>query len=282
LSSTIPSHLDDQQRESIDAQTSSILRELNGNISNLSSAVSLQYDTAQKILEKKYGKPTGLLWRWAAGDGDTPDAGKPAEQIDEEGRVKTTKGFREGVLWYLNKKLEAALRTQQEMVEIRLERERQRQLSVLYDKSNSNVKLQSELTNGDSYSSIDLLAHDKYNPATNEYADGGEELSPEQMQLFEEENRGLFEHLNDQLAKVTQAEKSLIEISTLQQTLVGHLNVQGEMIGQLVDDASNTDENVRRGNKELKRATERSSTAKMVFWGTAGLCSFLVFWDLIF
>ena len=103
----------------------------------------------------------------------------------------------------------------------------------------------------------------------------GQELSEEQMQLFEEENRGLFEHLNDQLAKVTQAEKSLMEISSLQQTLVGHLSVQGEMIGQLVEDASNTDENVRKGNKELKRASERSSTAKGRLLGNGWIVFFL-------
>ena len=282
--SNVPTHLDDSQRESIDSQTSAVLREINGNITNLSSAVSIQYDTSTKLLEKKYGKPSGVLWKWAAGDGDVPDAGKGAQQLDNEGRMKTTKSFREGVLWYLNKNLETALGTQQEMVEIRLDRERQRQMSVLYDQRNSNVKLQREpeMVNGE-YGNIDLRGHDTYNPASDPYAQSqGQELSEEQMQLFEEENRGLFEHLNDQLAKVTQAEKSLMEISSLQQTLVGHLSVQGEMIGQLVEDASNTDENVRKGNKELKRASERSSTAKAVFWGTAGLCSFLVVWDLIF
>jgi len=36
------------------------------------------------------------------------------------------------------------------------------------------------------------------------------------------------------------------------------------------------------GNKELKKASERKSTAKAVFYGTTGLCVFLVAWDLIF
>ena len=280
----VPSHLDDTQREAIDSQTSSVLREINGNITNLSSAVSLQHDTATKVLEKKYGKPTGLLWRWTGGDGDAPDAGKSKKQLDEEGRVKTTKEWREGVLWYLNKKLETAVSSQQEMVEIRLERERQRQMSVLYDQRNKNVRLEREpeTVNGE-YGNIDLRGHDKYNPAPDQYHEsGGQELSPEQMQLFEQENSALFNHLNDQLAKVTQAEKSLMEIGSLQQTLVGHLSVQGEMIGQLVDDAADTEGNVKRGNKELKKASERGSTAKMVCWASAGLCSFLIVWDLIF
>lgn len=78
------------------------------------------------------------------------------------------------------------------------------------------------------------------------------------------------------------AEKSLLEISSLQQTLVSHLATQEEYISQLVTDAATTSENVSRGNKELKRATERRSTAQLVFWGTVGLCTWLVVWDAIF
>ncbi|RMD42910.1 hypothetical protein DV735_g2228, partial [Chaetothyriales sp. CBS 134920] len=285
LGSDVPTHLDDDQREEIDRQTSSVLSDINGNITNLASAVSLQYDTAQKVVEQKYGKPSGLLWKWAAGDGDTPDAGKSEQQLEEEGRAKTTRGFRDGVLWYLNKKLEQAVGLQQEMVQARLGRERQRQMSVLYDKSNRHVRLPSDRTLiGSSDGTRDLRAHDTWPGASaaGSELEAEEALSPEQMQLFEEENRGLLEHVNDQLARVTQAEKSMVEISSLQQTLATQLSVQGDAINQLVEDASKTDENVRRGNRELQRATARSSTAKGVFWATTALCSFLLVWDLIF
>jgi t-SNARE complex subunit (syntaxin) len=78
------------------------------------------------------------------------------------------------------------------------------------------------------------------------------------------------------------AEKSLLEISSLQQTLVSHLATQEEYIEQLVTDASTTTSNIGQGNKELKRATQQRSTAQAVFWGTVGLCTWLVVWDLIF
>ncbi|KIX02284.1 uncharacterized protein Z518_08223 [Rhinocladiella mackenziei CBS 650.93] len=278
----VPEHLNDSQREAIDGETSSVLRDLNNKIANLSSAVSLQHDTATKVLERKYGRPSGFLWRWAAGDGDPPDAGKSETQIEEEGRVRTTKFFRDGVLWYLGKRLKDAITVQQEMVEKRLEREQQKQLSVLYDPRNKDVRTSRDV-DLETYPDRDLRGHDEYKPWADPSQGGGEQdLSQEQLQLFEEENRGLFEHFNDQLAKVTQVEKSLMEISSLQQTLVGHLSVQGEMIGNLVTDAANTDENVRKGNRELKKASERGSTARLVFYATAGFCSFLVIWDLIF
>ena len=124
-----------------------------------------------------------------------------------------------------------------------------------------------------------------YNPAIDPSYDPNSiesQLSPEQLQLFASENSTLLNHYNDTLSKVTQAEKSILEIASLQQTLVSHLTTQGEMIEQLVMNAVNTDENVRRGNKELKKASERGSTAKMVFWTTVGICGFLVGWDLVF
>ncbi|KAL2443670.1 hypothetical protein ABEF95_009727 [Exophiala dermatitidis] len=289
----VPEYLNDSQREAIDRETSSVLREINGKITDLSSAVNLQHDTATKILEKNYGRPNGMLWRWAAGDQDMPDAGKSAQQIEEEGQVRMLKMFRDGVLWYLGKRLNDAVSVQQEMVEKRLERERQKQLSALYDPRNKGVRATLDVeptaaADGEFKEALpnrDLRGHDEYKPWTESGSTGShptQQLSAEQLQLFEEENRSIFEHFNDQLAKVTQVEKSLMDISSLQQTLVGHLSVQGEMIGNLVTDAANTDQNVRKGNRELKRASERGSTARLVFYATVGLCSFLVAWDLVF
>ncbi|KAL6246530.1 syntaxin ufe1 [Rhinocladiella similis] len=282
----IPEHLNDSQRETIDSETSSVLREINGRISDLSSAVDLQHDTARRVLEKRYGRPNGILWRWAAGDGDNTDAGKSSAQLDDEGRIWTTKTFRDGVLWYLGKRLKDAITMQQEMVEKRLDRERQKQMSVLYDPRNKGVNPSRDTTftasNREKYGNQDLRGHDEYKPWNDPTEARQQDLSAEQLQLFEEENKGIFEHFNNQMAKVTQVEKSLMEISSLQQTLVGHLNVQGEMIGGLVTDAASTDENVRKGNRELKKASERGSTARLVFYATAGFCSFLVVWDLIF
>ncbi|KAH0837013.1 hypothetical protein AYO21_08820 [Fonsecaea monophora] len=295
LGGEVPEHLNDAQREAIDSETSSVLRDINNKITNLTSAVTLQHDTASKVLERKYGKPDGFLWRWAAGDGDTPDAGKSPKQLDEEGQLRTTKMFRDGVLWYLNKYLKDAITTQQEMVEKRLEREQQKQMSILYNPRNKGVRASRDAETGTMNGgpeaptttlppTQDLRGHDDYKPWADSSQGGGveQELSPEQLQLFEEENRGIVEHFNDQLAKVTLVEKSLMEIGSLQQTLVGHLSVQGEMIDTLVQDAANTDENVRKGNRELKRASERGSTARLVFYATVGFCSFLVVWDLIF
>jgi t-SNARE complex subunit (syntaxin) len=74
----------------------------------------------------------------------------------------------------------------------------------------------------------------------------------------------------------------LAEISDLQSTLISHLATQTEQIDHLVADSFSTTENVEGGNKQLKKAAQRPSTARMTFYATTGLCAFLVLWDLIF
>ena len=77
------------------------------------------------------------------------------------------------------------------------------------------------------------------------------------------------------------AERSLYEISALQSTLAAHLDTQSAQVVQLVADSEATTENVGSGNKELKRAAERKSVARGVFWASCGLSLFLVGWDLL-
>lgn len=77
------------------------------------------------------------------------------------------------------------------------------------------------------------------------------------------------------------AERSLIEISELQTQLVANLETQAAHIDQLVADSLATAENVGGGNRELKKATERRSTAQMTFYAACGLSAFLIVWDLL-
>lgn len=67
----------------------------------------------------------------------------------------------------------------------------------------------------------------------------------------------------------------------MQTQLVQNLATQSAHIDMLVADSHLTAENVGGGNKELKRASERASTAKYVFYATCASCLFLVGWDLM-
>ncbi|KAF7503148.1 hypothetical protein GJ744_004290 [Endocarpon pusillum] len=267
------------------------------------------------------GGRNNVLWRWAAGGEDNADdgdesLGKSDEQLEAEGRASSIKTFREGVLWHLGWKLQGAVETQRRMVEVRAAREREKEKSVLWKMKTDAAAAGSTVEfgggggmgvgggqiprrtatagansmNGDI---IDYKMDGNYNPTlddsiTNRDRSGEEmdmdNLPPNLQQLFESENSTLLAHYNTTLSKIAQAEKSLLEISSLQSTLLTHLSTQGEMIEQLVQDAQGTGEDVRRGNRELKRAGERwgKGLARGVFWVTVGLCGFLVGWDLVF
>ncbi|PYI33879.1 hypothetical protein BP00DRAFT_391586 [Aspergillus indologenus CBS 114.80] len=304
--------LTDTDRTEIDTSTSHLLRQLSTSISTLASAETLRHETRAQLLRKKYGSRMGILGRWAAG-GDVPDvhAATPEQRAEEAAEENTTQ-LRAAVLWFLQRKLEAVVAVQRGMVEKRLERVRERERSVLYLSQQQQLAKEPGQRSPGSGQRLGPGTGEMMLPPGETQGQRLEEtelhaieaqLSPAQLQLFAEENDAMVKYYEDTLSKVRYvaflslsgglmclivgvcrrtAEKSLLEISSLQQTLVAHLSTQEEYIGQLVTDASNTHSNIGQGNKELKRASERRSTAQAVFWGTVGLCTWLVVWDLVF
>lgn len=299
----IPNYLSNPQRESIDTHTSTLLRDLSSNITNLRNAANLAHETARQRLDRKYGagnsKRKSLLFRWAAGEDSTNSnvAEDKESRAQEEGAEETRHNFRDGVLWYLNHKLAAALSTQQRMITIRLEREREKRASILYDEINRHVRLPQQENSNTAIDKVtqsststldfeDMQSHDLYDPSlaspTTHTTPTTSQLSEDQLLLFAHENSSLLNHYTSQLAQVTHAESSLLEISALQQTLLTHLSTQSEMIEHLVVDAQDTDQDLGKGNKELKRASERTRTARLVYHVTLWVCGGLIVWDLIF
>ena len=207
-----------------------------------------------------------------------------------------TRAVREAVLWFLRRTLEGAVEVQRGMVERRIERVREREKSVLYKSVSVSTAggagaggQQPQLQPQPQHDMDHHHHHHHHHTHTDattlsasELAAIEAQLTPHQLQLFAEENDSMLRHYEETLSKVQNAEKSLVEIASLQQTLVGHLATQEDFIGQLVSDASSTQTNVGAGNRELKRASEARSSAQVVFWGTVGLCTGLVVWDLIF
>ncbi|KAL5343844.1 hypothetical protein BJX70DRAFT_393266 [Aspergillus crustosus] len=335
--------------DNITTSTSTLLHTLSTSISNLSSAETLRHETHSTLLDKKYGrkrsKASNLLFQWAAGsalsdDQNASDAGKKAEQITDEQTEDLLRSVREGVLWFLRRRLEGTIELQRGMVEKRIERAKEREKSVFYKVATATATATAASPSSSGPSSarpfdredVAISAPSTYPDSaleltetqtkgfstldTAEVAAIEAELTPQQLQLFAEENDSMVKYYEETLSKVQyvsprsilvpfpspaqtnyqnhetkltlgkkknrNAEKSLLEISSLQQTLVSHLSVQEEYIGQMVNDASNTETNIGHGNRELKRASERRSAAQAVFWGTVGLCTWLVVWDAVF
>jgi syntaxin 18 len=86
-------------------------------------------------------------------------------------------------------------------------------------------------------------------------------------------------HNETDLRCYSTAENSLLEISSLQTQLATNLATQNSHIDNLLMDSLQTAENVDRGNKELKKAAEKSSMARSAFFGTVVFCGVVFVWD---
>ncbi|KAL8828207.1 MAG: hypothetical protein Q9170_006703 [Blastenia crenularia] len=280
------------QRDQLDAASKSLLRSLHASIHQLEEAENLRDETARKLQQHRHSRRYGIggaLGRWAAGDRDDGSYLSPEDRWEKLGR-ETLKAWRESVIWYLRKKLEGAGEVQRGMMEKRVQREVERSKSVLYksrgmkgvDVGLESIGEDSSFSPGRGQGVNGFVGQSRVAIEEDEKRKGEDGLSEDQVQLLREENEGMLRHYEDTLDQVRTAEKSMIEVSELQTTLVANLETQSSNIEQLVADSLNTTENIGSGNKELKRATERKSTARMVFFASCGLCAFLVTWDLVF
>ncbi|KAI9888208.1 MAG: hypothetical protein M1814_001093, partial [Vezdaea aestivalis] len=258
--------LSDAQREEIDAESKGTLRNLNAAIVDLAKAEEIRQEMEMTLSSKRRARAgLGTIGRWAAGGSAREKT--PAEQ-NEEARLNALKEHREGIIWYVRRKLELCSEVQRSMMERRIQREIEKNKSISY-------KYRGPTSMGQIQVSSPTVS-----TATNTLSRGGEtqdgriikqgyqqdldtqhNLSPEQLQLFAEENDSMVKHYEETLGQVRTAERSLIEISEQQTTLASHLEIQNAHIDQLVVDSVQTTENVGGGNKELKRAAERPSTA---------------------
>ncbi|KAK1700084.1 snare-complex protein syntaxin-18 N-terminus-domain-containing protein [Colletotrichum godetiae] len=285
-------HLTDHDREEVDANAKQMLRELNASITALNEAELLRRETETAVIRKKYVSRLGALGAWAAASdaGGDSDKGKTADHAAAEARARTIGQHRDEVIQSLRLGLQRCGRTQQDMMEVRLTREMEKNRSVLAKAGGGGAM--PEL--GGFYESMAKSA--AANKGTMGKAGGGlppvdegasssydprEGLTDEQIQMFEKGNQDMLQHYNSTLDKVRTAEKSLLEIAELQTLLVGNLATQSAHIEQLVADSENITADVGGGNKQLKKAAQRPSAARYTFFASAGLCTFLILWDLI-
>jgi hypothetical protein len=205
--STQSKPLTDTERDSIDSSTALLLRDLSTSIANLFTAESLRQETESGLLRKKHRAPSALL-RWAAGASalaNTPSENKSPEHIADEERARTLRTVRESILWFLRRGLERAAEAQRDMVEKRIERVREKEKSVLY-KSEAGGARPIPASVPVSVSGPGPATADPHlrgaTLSETETAAIEAELSPEQLQLFAEENDLMLRQYEDALSKV--------------------------------------------------------------------------------
>ena len=214
-------YLTDTQRDAIDQESKSTVRELDNSIRQIDDVEKIRIDTERQIAFKKYGRGTGIggaLGRWAAGGmaGENHIA-KSQEQVRDEQRRSAFDTHRKSVLWYLRQRLDRALETQRKMMEQRVEREIEKSKSVLWKVKKSAATSGQQAGEVDDYqhrgaANGSLRAGSGFDPTTEgsrisdlkngEAADIEARLSPEQLALFVEENNDMLKRYEDTLDQI--------------------------------------------------------------------------------
>lgn len=150
-------------------------------------------------MRKRAKQGLGALGRWAAGGAITA---KSVEEELEEAKANTVQAHRESIIWSLQNQLEECGRFQSSMMEIRLMREVEKSKSVLY-KTRASGPATNDYSgmNSSGAGSADYrgkASHDQ------EESNGAieQQLDPEQLQLFAQENQDMLKEYEDQLDKV--------------------------------------------------------------------------------
>lgn len=191
-------HLTDRQREEIDAETKQLLRDLNASIRNLADAEQLRQNTETTLTRKKYARlGLGALGSWAAGGaGHT----KSYHQEQEEARANALSMHRESVLWFLRQKLQECGSFQASMMEKRIMREVEKSRSVLAKSRSAPMAELGEFRDVP-VPPAQFPGSGAAHMETQQY-DPEQELTPEQIQMFEKENQNMLKHYESTLDQV--------------------------------------------------------------------------------
>lgn len=180
-----------------------MLRELNASIRRLADVEQARADIEGKLIQKKFVRGLGALGAWASGGAATS---KSPEHVEAEDRAKTISAHRDSVLWLLRHRLQGCVKTQQDMMEIRLMREMEKNRSILAKARGQDTVFSSNNGAGlvepghaadwkkDNSPPLPQDATPSYNPAN--------DLTPEQIQMFEKDNQDMLKHYESTLDQV--------------------------------------------------------------------------------
>jgi syntaxin 18 len=203
--------MSDADRKRIETDTKTLLTTLSSAIRDLSSAATADDEARKAISERTrskrgFGALGGTLGRWAAGtDGVLAPARTAAEKLEED-KQEGIRIHREGVLWFLQRRLEAAGEVQRDMVAVRLQRAVERNKSVMYRagmeldgpaRASMNISHSKGIDGQNNAAGVvEIERESSQQQSLNEL------LSPEQIQMFEKEQDSMVKFYNSELQKI--------------------------------------------------------------------------------
>ncbi|XP_068709226.1 syntaxin-18-like isoform X2 [Montipora capricornis] len=107
-----------------------------------------------------------------------------------------------------------------------------------------------------------------------------DELTPEEVQMFEMENKRLFTEMNSLVDEVRQIEGKVVEISQLQEVFSEKVLHQSAQIDKIHETAIGTTENVQGGNEQIREAIKNNASFRVWILFFLVMCSLsLLFLD---
>ncbi|ORX39330.1 snare-complex protein syntaxin-18 N-terminus-domain-containing protein [Kockovaella imperatae] len=251
-------HLTDRERDEIDLRGRMILRRCKDRVVALED---MEKARQKAILPKPVSSLYTLLPSLAPADGDSAII------------QNLVTAHRANIIWTLNDllaKLSAGLTDlQEERSKRREERTRTlggqaaKEAAAIEAKSKFSLFAPTSVPSSSSLSNGPALPDVLKGVIPDDEPPIESQLTPEQLQLFSNENNTLLEHMQSQLDSVLSAEKSLLEISALQTELVKHLMTQTEITDRLYDEAVGSVGDVGKANEQLKKARQRNQEGRL-------------------
>lgn len=193
------------------------------------------YETKRKQMIK-----ATLQKRWFFQDGNEQDL-----------YFETEASHRHQVLRFLMESLVNLSKTYEKMQRKRIQREKQ--LNSL-NFQNINDDLEKDLDNSKMFTSLDRIQQDiEKEEETPQF-----EMSQEQIQELESENKELLNLKTAQLNQVDNIQQSILDIVNIQNELSFKLQEQGDQIDNLMDTHSQVELEVKEGNRTLNKATRKN------------------------
>jgi syntaxin 18 len=203
----------DDERKAVEQETKELINSLQRKISELDRAAKVSNELQAQLAQRTRSKRGfGVLGRWAAGGGVVE---KSPEELDEEAKEETIRVHREGVIFFLQKRLERVSEKQRDMVAVRLQRTVERNKSSLYkagvDAESSSMGMaelrmsksrtqHGQAANG--YAGADYIQLEDEKEKKDQGPGIESMLSPEQIQMFESEQEDMVKYYNSELQKI--------------------------------------------------------------------------------
>nr|KAI8769355.1 syntaxin-18-like [Biomphalaria glabrata] len=195
-------------------------------------------------------------------------------ETDKQKVHPQVKEHRQAVLILLETYLKAICKIYSEQKAVRVKRvvDRKRISKLEPERKYNNLRrtqlkqdlnLNQRIPNGEDKPLLDTESHDTHNknsvnPALLETTpyNVDTEISPEEAQIFEQENKILYEEMNSMMDEVKQIETQVVEIAKLQEIFTEKILEQDVQINAIANTVVGTTENIKDANEEIREVNK--------------------------